>query len=344
MSLFSTTVLRPALTAALLCICVGAAAEPRPQAEKSAPAAAAPAAEVPVVVVGARSVAMPEFESLVREAMRQKYYHGKVPEAQVVELQREVANRIVNNTLLLEEAKRRDLRPDQAKLAKIVQGYDERYGGSEGWKKNREQMLGQLMPELEKRDLLEQLERSVRDVPAPSQKEVAEFYAAKQELFTEPEKLRLSLILLKVDPGAGKLAWDKAMEEGRAIHKRLKNGADFAELAKIHSGDQSAERGGDMGYLHKGMIPAALQEQIDKFKVGEIQEPLQTLHGIAIMRVDERVPPKVRALADVRERASDLLRRERGEAAWQAFMETLRKGATYTIREERFAELAARLQ
>jgi hypothetical protein len=319
-----------------------AAAETAAAKETAAPAAHA--AELPIVVVGSRSVTMAEFESLVREAMRQKYYHGKVPDAQVVELQREVANRIVTNTLLLEEARRRELRPDAEKIQKVVQSYDERYGASEGWKKNREQMLSQVVPELKKRDVLEQLERSVRDVPAPTDKEVADFYAARQELFTEPEKLRLSVILLRVDPGVGQVGWNKAMEEGRSIYKRLKAGADFAELARIHSGDQSADRGGDMGYLHKGMIPPALQAQIDTFKVGEIQEPITTLHGIAIMRVDERVTPKLRPLAEVKDRAADLLRRERGEEAWKAFSEKLRSGATYTIREERFAELAARLQ
>jgi len=302
------------------------------------------AAAKPIVTVGALAVSMPEFELAVRQAMRKKFYHGKVPEAQVVELQREVADQIVNQTLLLDEAKRRGIQPRAEKMKLAVSGFDERYGSSANWKENRERMLGQVVPELERRDVLGQLEQSVRDVPVPKEEEVAAFYDGRKDLFTEPEKLRLSLILLKVDPSSGKVVWDKAKEEGQAIHKRLLAGADFAELAKLHSGDESASRGGDMGYLHRGMLPEDLQVKVDSFKLGEIQEPMVTLHGVAILRVDERVPPKLRAYKDVRDRAADLLRRERGDRAWQDLIAKLRKNTPFTIQEERFAELAARLQ
>lgn len=327
------------LTCAAACLSLASAV-----GAQEKPGASPPAAARPIVTVGTLAVSMPEFELAVRQAMRKKFYHGKVPEAQVVELQREVADQIVNQTLLLDEAKRRGIQPRAEKMKQAVSGFDERYGNSANWKENRERMLGQVVPELERRDVLEQIEQSVREVPVPKEEEVQAFYEARKDLFTEPEKLRLSLILLKVDPSSGKLVWDKAKEEGQAIHKRLLAGADFAELAKLHSGDESASRGGDMGYLHRGMLPEDLQVKVDSFKLGEIQEPMVTLHGVAILRLDERVPPKLRAYKDVRDRATDLLRRERGDRAWQDLIAKLRKTTPFTIQEERFAELAARLQ
>ena len=314
------------------------------QAQHGQPAGKPDAAATPVVKVNGKSVSPAEFEAVVRQAMRQKFYHGKVPEAQVIELQREIANNIVNNNLLLAEAKRRGIKPNQEKIQQTVRGYDERYGSSANWKENREKMLGNVVPELEQRDLLDQLERTVREVPAPKEAEVRAFYESRKDLFTEPEKLRLSVILLSVDPSAGKVAWDKAMEEGKAIYARLKGGANFAELARIHSGDKSAEQGGDMGYLHQGMLPQAIQAKVDGFKVGEVQEPMTTLHGIAIFRVDERVAPKLRQYPEVKERAADLLRRERGDEAWKKLVAQLRAKAKFSIDEAQFTVLAARLQ
>jgi len=306
--------------------------------------ASSPASAQPVVKVGALTVTMPEFETAVRQAMRKKYYHGKVPEAQVIALQHEVADQIVNQALLLAEAKRRGIKPREEKIKEAVSGFDERYGKSANWKENRERMLAQVVPELERRDVLEQLEHSVRDVPVPKDAEVLAFYESRKDLFTEPEKLRLSLILLKVDPSSTKVVWDKAKEEGQAIYKRLLAGADFGELARLHSGDESASRGGDMGYLHRGMLPEELQAKVDGFKVGVVQEPIVTLHGVAILRLDERVPPKLRDYKDVKERAAELLRRDRSNQAWQDLIAQLRKATPFTIQEERFAELASRLQ
>jgi peptidylprolyl isomerase len=306
------------------------------------PAAAATAEAV--VIVGSRTVGAPEFELAVREAMRQKFYHGKVPEAQVIELQQDVANQIVDRTLLLEEAARRGIKPDGEKLRAAVGEFDQRYGENANWKQNRGAMLARIVPELEQRNTLEQLERAVREVPTPSDAEVRAFYETQKELFTEPEKLRLSVILLKVDPAAPKVSWEKAEEEARAIRSRLMGGADFAELARLHSGDESGARGGDMGYLHRGMLPEGLQERIDGFKIGEIPEPIMTLRGVALFRLDEKVPPRLRTFDQVKGRATDLLRRSRGNDAWNGLIAGLRATAHYSIREDRFAEIAGRLK
>jgi parvulin-like peptidyl-prolyl isomerase len=298
----------------------------------------------PVIVVGDYSVAMPGFEATVREAMRQKYYHGKVPEAQLQALPREIADRLVNEALLVAEAKRRGLKPSAEQIQETVRSYDERYGSNPNWKQNREQMLPKVVPELERRNLLEQLERNVRAVSSVNPGEVRKFYEAKKDLFTEPEKLRLSLIMLKVDPSAGRAAWDKAQEEAAALHKRLSAGADFAEAARLHSADESAPRGGDMGYLHRGMLTAEIQEKVDAFKLGQIQPPIVTLHGVAILRLDERISPKLRSFEDVKSRAEELFKRERGETAWNELIARLRSQGKFLIREEQFADLIARLR
>ena len=287
---------------------------------------------------------VPEFEAEVRAAMRQKYYHGTVPEAQIVALQRDVANRMVDEILLVEEAKRRGINPRAEKMDQVAADFDKRYGGSPNWQQNREQMLGRVRPELERRDMLEQIEQAVRDVPVPPEAEVRAYYESKKELFTEPERTRLSLILLKVDPSSPRSAWDKANEESQAIYKRLKAGADFAELARLHSGDESAARGGDMGYLHRGMLQEAIQSKVDDFKVGEVQEPIMTLHGPAIIRVNDRVAAKLRSYEDVKVRAAELCRREKSDAAWKNLAASLRSKTDVRVREDMFGEISARLR
>ena len=63
----------------------------------------------------------------------------------------------------------------------------------------------------------------MRKVPEPTEAQARAYYDAHKDLFVEPEKLRLSVILLKVDPSAPKAAWDKARDEAAAhaqAHRR----------------------------------------------------------------------------------------------------------------------------
>ena len=133
----------------------------------------------------------------------------------------------------------------------------------------------------------------------------------------------------------------KAEEEARQIAGRLKKGANFGELAKLHSGDSSAEKGGDLGYLHRGMLPEALQDKIDDLKPDSLSEPVRVLEGVGLFRMIDRKPAQKRSFSDVSERAADLLVRERSETAWKNFTAGLRKQARVEIDTKRYPKLAA---
>jgi parvulin-like peptidyl-prolyl isomerase len=152
--------------------------------------------------------------------------------------------------------------------------------------------------------------------------------------------MRVSLILLKVDPSATTETWKAAEAEATAIEKRLREGADFAELAKLHSADQSAEQGGDLGYLHVGMLPDGIQEKLDAMKPGELSTATRILEGYAVFRYEALQAPKHHDFATVRQRASDLLAREQSEEAWKSFIADLRKKAKISINAQRYPMLA----
>jgi parvulin-like peptidyl-prolyl isomerase len=148
------------------------------------------------------------------------------------------------------------------------------------------------------------------------------------------------VILLKVDPSSPQAAWNAAHEEARRIRQRLAAGADFAELAKLHSGDLSAGRGGDMGYIHRGMLPAPVQAVVDGLAPGAISAPVQVLEGVAILRLEDRKVARQRSFDEVRERAGDLWQRAEADAAWKALIADLRKRTSIRIDESQFRQAA----
>lgn len=295
----------------------------------------------PFAKVGDVVITQQDYDGAFARAARSKFYHGKPPEAEVAALQREVGQTLIDDVLLAKEARRRKIAPDLKAIQQTVDGYDRQYASSEQWQKNRVSMIPKLKARLEQESVLENLRKAVRNVPAPTDKQLEQYWEAHKDKFTEPEQIHLSMILLKVDPSSPQAKWDGAKEEGGAIFKRLAGGADFAQLAQLHSGDASAQKGGDMGYLHRGMLPEPAQVAIDKLKAGEISAPVVLLEGVAVFRLEERKLANLNPLAKVRQRAQDLWQRDKGDEAWTQLLARLHKDTPVKMDESRFLPLAA---
>jgi len=301
----------------------------------------AAAAEGEFASVDGTSISAAEFEAARASALRQKLYHREVPDAKLDEFSREVAQALIDRVLLQAEIRRRGLVPDEARVRAEIAQYESRYAQSERWQKNRAALLPGLERMLGEREVLERLQAAVREPGTLSDAELERYYEAHKGLFTEPEQARLSVIVLKVDPSAPSATWAAAEDEARAIRKRIAAGADFAEAARMHSADASAASGGDLGYLHQGMMPESLYEKLGSMKPGELSEPLRLLEGVAVFRLTERREARLRPLADVKERATQLWRRDEGERRWAEFLARLRAAATIRIDAERYPALAS---
>lgn len=74
----------------------------------------------------------------------------------------------------------------------------------------------------------------------------------------------------------------------RQLRERIENGADFAELAKLHSDDLSASKGGDLGWLSPGDTVPEFERTMDSLRPGELSAPIQTPFGWHLIQVLER--------------------------------------------------------
>lgn len=292
-------------------------------------------------VVDGAMISTDEFEGALTAAIRQKFYHRQPQADQLAALRDEVTDRMVNRVLLLKEAQRRGIRPDEEQVRAKTTAYEQRYRDQPQWQENRAQVLPALTRALQEQSVIAQLEAATRAAAPPAEAGLRAYYESHPELFTEPERLRLSMILLKVDPSSPSLAWEQALEQAQDIARQLANGADFAELARLHSGDSSARDGGDMGYRHRGMLPPGIESEIDNMTVGAISEPFRLLEGMAVFRFTERKPAQLRPLEDVRRNVAVLWAREQGETRWRELLTRLRADAEIRIGGERRPDLAA---
>ena len=179
--------------------------------------------------------------------------------------------------------------------------------------------------------LLERLEAEVRNVDLPDQATARAFYKKNPELFTQPASDRIAVILLGVEPSSGPPGWEAAREKSRRIIDELAAGADFAELAALHSSDTSAQAGGDMGYQHEGALSPDAEAAIAELDIGGVSEPVRVLEGMVIFKLLDRRPRQLQDFADVEERAAQLWARQAGEDQWQQLLADLRAKADVRV-------------
>jgi len=72
------------------------------------------------------------------------------------------------------------------------------------------------------------------------------------------------------------------------LKERIEHGGDFSALAKQHSDDLSASRGGDLNWLNPGDTVPQFERAMDALRPGEVSEPVQSPFGWHLIQVQER--------------------------------------------------------
>lgn len=125
----------------------------------------------------------------------------------------------------------------------------------------------------------------------------------------------------------------EARQKINQVHSRLKNGEDFATLAKLYSQDGSAQKGGDLGWLYPGDTVPAFDQAMNALKIGEISNPVQSQFGFHIIQVLERRTTDV-SQERQRQRATMALRQRKLEEANQEWVRQVRDRAYVEIRTD----------
>ena len=155
-----------------------------------------------------------------------------------------------------------------------------------------------------------------------SDAEIELYYSQNQYRFEQPERVKLRHILFMPDDESQEQS-DAALGEAEGILQQLRDGADFAEMAKEHSEDPgNADRGGDLGWVSRGMMDPAFEEAGFALQVGEMTEaPVKSQFGYHLIRLDERQTGSVKPLSEVREVIRGDLQAERSQSDRYALVE-----------------------
>jgi peptidyl-prolyl cis-trans isomerase SurA len=145
------------------------------------------------------------------------------------------------------------------------------------------------------------------------------------------EQTRMRHILIRAN---------EAMSEGEALRRlndlrnRIVSGAaDFAEMARVHSGDATAARGGELDWVYAGDTVPEFERAYRQLKIGEVSQPVRTPFGYHLIQVLERrsadLSPDRRRL-----QARQVLRERKSDEAYQEWVRQLRDTVYVELRLE----------
>jgi len=117
------------------------------------------------------------------------------------------------------------------------------------------------------------------------------------------------------------------------LYERIKNGGNFAELARLFSQDGSASKGGDLGWIYPGDTVPDFERAMNELKPGEVSKPIQSPFGFHLIEVLER---RVQDVSSDRQRAAarQILRDRKMDEAYQDWLRQARDRAYVELRLE----------
>ncbi len=124
---------------------------------------------------------------------------------------------------------------------------------------------------------------------------------APKGMFDVPEQVHVQYILIKAsetDPESVRL---EAKSRAEDVAKRAAAGEDFTALAKQYSQDPTSVRGGDIGFIPRGVMFPKFEELAFAGQPGEVTPIFETPKGYNVMKVLEKKPESTRTYAEVKD-------------------------------------------
>jgi len=225
-----------------------------------------------------------------------------------------VLSDMIRQRLLLQEARRREIRVPPEALAARIEEIRREYPGQAFEKVllSHQQDEEQFRADVEKQMMLEELYREVVEgIGEVTDEEIGAYYDENLDEFLVPETVRMRQILVKDDVRAA------------AILKRVRKGEDFAALAGEYSQGSTGKTAGGLETYRKGELPEVLEQIAFTAKKGKVLGPVETYYGYHLIEVEDTEPAHLPPLEEVREEIERELRQQRQEERYESWVKDL---------------------
>jgi parvulin-like peptidyl-prolyl isomerase len=265
-----------------------------------------------VVKVGDRVVTLGDLERLVNITSLENGISKQVVWSSVDSL----ADRIVDDFLVLEYGEEKGITLPDIELERAIQDIVKDYPGDSF----KETLLTRCIDYAEwKERLREQLliekimNEQASSLPPISHHAIKAYYEESKEEFQHPPRVKVIHFVIK------------EKEEAEALHARIKQEGDMANLLQEQAGDLALGEDHGARWHTSDMLPPEVSEVAFSIDVDTISGIIETQYGFHIIKVLKREPAGRKGLLEVITEIENMLLREAIERHYRVWLEELRK-------------------
>ncbi|MZG31261.1 MAG: hypothetical protein F3741_10760 [Nitrospinae bacterium] len=265
------------------------------------------------------------------ELLRRSYSNSSISVPKQ-ELLRQALNIIVEEKLQLQEGKKMGFVVDEESIDAAVNDISRKNGLAEGQLQAMLESEGRSMSSyrehIKNQILVSKISRfEIGNRVKVSDREIMRYYRDHQKEFWQDSQVRARHILFIAKRDAPESVRKEKLKQAKNVLTKILDGADFAELARIHSEDISASDGGDIGIFGRGKMVREFEEAAFSMKKGQVSDIVETEYGYHIIKVEEVLKGKTLTLKDARERISQILAMEKQKQGYEEWIGELKKSA-----------------
>ncbi len=228
------------------------------------------------------------------EMVRQQFSQNNVPLPPNDILLSQIMERLILESLQLQEADRRGIVVDDETLTRAVTGFARQNGMTlEQFAQQLErdgQSYAEFREQIRKEMIMQRLQQIVvnRRITI-SEQDIEDLLNSPYYKELLSDEFRVGHILLELEPNASEETIKAAEEEAIRIVQELRAGADFAQMAVSRSAGSRALEGGDLGLRKAAELPSLFAEYVLQMEVGDVSPPIASGSGLHIVKLlDQR--------------------------------------------------------
>ncbi len=306
-------------------------------AQNSVTNAPPPKSDEVVARVGDVAIHRHELDMAVGGLLAQIQRQGRiVPPEQRQQLQYDVLNGLIEREVVLQFAKANRPADLDEKVKAQIERTRAMAGGEEPLLKSLQE-AGVSRAEFERRTsenvIVTEALRHVAEaqVKVPPD-DVKAFYEANITRFKQPEVIRASHILVRVEPADGDDIKKVRRTKINAARSFVLGGEKFADIARKYSDDPgSAAKGGDLGFFPHGSMVPEFEKVAFSLGTNQVSEVITTQFGYHVLIVTDRKAEKQLSLDEVKADIERLLQSRKSGDVIRQYVKGLREKAKVEI-------------
>jgi peptidyl-prolyl cis-trans isomerase C len=293
-------------------------------------------AEEVAALVNGQTIGAAAVQAEINGVLGRMQEQGRKPsEAEMASLRESVLEKMIKLELLSQESKKAGIVVSSTDIDNELKGYKKGFADDNAFAK----ALGEagiteavLRKQIGKNLAIKKfIDTKFKSKAQVTEQEAKDFYNKNQDKFKQPEMAHARHILIAAKETESKADKNRKREKLVQIKKQLKDGADFAGLAKQFSDCPSKERGGDLGFFPRGQMVKPFDQAVFKMMPGDISEIVETEFGYHLIKLEEKKHAKTVSFDEAKAKITDYLTQEKITINIEAFIAEAKGKATIKI-------------